>query len=216
MGQCIKLTNIVSLMKHKNNNLKNKKRKLFELISSQGGYFTARQALKIGYSYRSQKYNLEVGEWIKVGYSSYKLSNYPISEYSELIELCFWSRDKNDEPQAIISHQSALSVHKLGEVISAKVCFTVPKTFRKKIPKNYICYKSTLEKDEIEDKEGFRVTTPIKTIIDVSERIDLEQLEKVVLDAYQKGFINQHVIEKANTLDQTKRRLLNTFSKLKK
>ena len=202
-------------MKKKPPNLKNKKRNLFELISSQGGYFTSRQALKIRYSYRSQKYNLETGEWIKAGYGLYRLSNYPISEYSELIELSFWSRNKNDKPQAIVSHQSALYVHKLGEIIPAKVFFTVPKTFRKKIPKNYTCYKSTLEKDETEEKEGFKVTTPIKTIIDVSEKIDLEQLEKVIFDAYKKGFINQHVIEKANTSDQTKRKLLNVFSKLK-
>ena len=203
-------------MKKKNPNLKNKKRKLFELISSQGGYFTAREALKVGYSYRSQKYNLETGEWIKVGFGLYRLSNYPISEYSELIELSFWSRDKNDKPQAIISHQSALDVHKLGEIVPTKVCFTAPKAFRKKIPKNYICYKSTLEKNETEEKEGFKVTTPIRTIIDVAEKIDLEQLAKVILNAYQKGFINQHVIEKANASDEIKRKLLNTFSKLKK
>ena len=201
-------------MKRKSNNLKNKKRKLFELISSQGGYFTARQALKIGYSYRNQKYNLETGEWIRTGYGVYRLSNFPISEYSELIELSFWSRDKNDKPQAVISHESALSVHKLGEIIPAKVCFIPQKTFRKKIPKNYKCYKAALEENEIEEKEGFKVTTPIKTIIDVSEKIDSEQLTKVILDAYQKGFINQHVIEKANTSDEIKRRLLSIFSRL--
>lgn len=196
--------------------MKNKKRKLFELVSSQGGYFTARQALKIGYSYRSQKYSLETGEWVKAGYGFYKLSNYPISKYSELIELYLWSRNKNDIPQAVISHESALDVHKLGEVIPTKVHFTVPKIFRKKIPKNYLCYKSDLKRDEIEEKEGFKVTSPIKTIIDVVEKIDLEQLEKVVFDAYQKGFINQHTIEKADAKDETKRKLLNIFSKIRK
>lgn len=203
-------------MKKKKNNLKNKKRKSFELMSSQGGYFTARQAFKIGYSYRSQKYNHETGEWIKTGYGLYRHSNYPTPEYPELIELYFWSRDKNDNPQAVISHQSALSVHKLGDIIPAKVCFTAPKTFRKKIPENYICHKAALGKDEIEKKEGFKVTTPIKTIIDVSEKIDLEQLEKVVIDAYQKGFINQYLIEKSNASDGIKRKLLNVFSRIKK
>lgn len=203
-------------MKNKNKKLKDKKRKLFEIISSQGGYFTASQALKTGYSYRSQKYHSETGEWIKEGYGLYRLSNFQFQKHSELIKLSFWSRDKNDKPEAVISHESALAVHELGEIIPAKVYFTVPKIFRKKIPKNCICYKSTLKKNEIEDKEGFKVTRPIKTIIDVSEKIDLEQLEKVMLDAYQKGFINQHVIEKAETSDEIKRKLLSLFSRLKK
>ena len=194
-----------------NKNTINKEKKLVELAISQGGYFTAKQALKLGYSYRAQSYYLETGYWVKEDRALYKVNFLPYQKDDELIKAYFWTRDKNDIPQAVISHESAAMVHNIGEIIPKEIHLTVPKSFRKKPPNKYKLYKANIVKNEIENKDFFKVTTPIRTITDLVHKIDQEQLTKIIEDSYHKGLINQHDIELANVRDGLKRKLLALF-----
>lgn len=193
----------------------NKEKELIELAISQGGYFTAKQALKFGYSYRAQNYYVEAKQWLKEGRALYRFSFLPFSKEDEFIKACFWSRDKKDIPQAVISHESALSVHGLGEIIPNKINLTVPKSFRKKPHKKYLIYKADLTSKEIEKKDSFKVTNIVKTIIDVTENVDSEQLKKIVEDAYKKGLVSQHEIELSNINVEVKRKLLSVFAQIR-
>ena len=38
-------------------------RALYQIVTSQGGYFTAAQALEAGYAYSQQHYHVERGTW---------------------------------------------------------------------------------------------------------------------------------------------------------
>ncbi len=196
-------------------NKTNKEKELIELAISQGGYFTAKQALKFGYSYRAQNYYVETKQWLKEDRALYRFSFLPILKEDELIKAYFWSRDKKDIPQAVISHESALSVHGLGEIISDKVNLTVPKSFRKKAPRKYLIHKADLTNKEIEKRDSFKVTNVVKTIIDVTENVDPEQLKKIVEDAYKKGLISQREIELSNTNVEVKRKLLSVFAQVR-
>lgn len=194
---------------------RNKEKDLLKIAISQGGYFTAKQALKAGFSYRAQKYYIETKHWVKAGRALYRFDFIPFSKYDEYIKTSFWSRDKDDNPQAVISHKSALEVHGIGDIIPGKIYFTVPKTFRKKMIRSYICHKEELAKKDIENREGFKVTTPVKAIIDITEKVDPEQLKKAIYDAYMKGLISQNDIEEARINDLIKRKLLNILAGLK-
>lgn len=198
-----------------NKNTSNKEKKLIELAISQGGYFTAKQALKTGYSYRAQNYHLETRAWLKEDRALYRFNFLPHSKEDELIKAYFWSRDKKDIPQAVISHESALFIYGLGELIPDKINLTVPKSFRKKTPKKYLIHKNDLTKKEIEKKDCYKITTIVKTIIDLVEKIDPEQLRKTIEDAYKKGLISQHEIESSNTNIENKRKLLSIFANVK-
>jgi len=193
----------------------NKEKKLIELAISQGGYFTAKQALRFGYSYRAQNYYVEAKQWLKEDRALYRFNFLPFSKEDEFIKACFWSRDKKDIPQAVVSHESALSVHGIGEVISDKINLTVPKSFRKKAPRKYLIYKADLVNKEVEKRDSFKVTNIVKTIIDVTEDLDPEQLKKIVEDAYKKGLISQHEIELSNTSVEIKRKLLSVFAQVR-
>lgn len=190
---------------------KDKQSKLIELSIGQGGYFTAKQALKLGYSYRAQSYYLETDHWVKADRALYRVNFLPYQKNDELIKAYFWSRDQNDIPQAVISHESAIMIHGLGEIIPKKIHLTVPKSFRKKPPSKYEIYKANISKNEIENKEFFKVTSPIRTIIDLTNKIDEDQLVKIIEDSYHRGLISQHDIELANTNDNLKRKLLVLF-----
>ena len=105
---------------------------LFALATSQGGYFTTKQAKEAGYGYKHLDYHETAGNFERVHHGLYRLPTVPISDHDEFIRLSLWSRNQKDEPQAVVSHESALVLHELSEVLPGKIHLTVPPRFRKR------------------------------------------------------------------------------------
>lgn len=167
-------------------------RQLFALALQQGGYFTAKQARAAGYNYPHLDYHVSCGNFVRVGHGLYRLPDLPLSEHDDLIQLALWSRNRHDQPQAVVSHESALALHDLSEMLPTKTHLTVAPGFRKKVPKGCVLHKDDLPPADVEEREGFRVTTPFRTLLDVA-RGDLshEQLEKAVADALNRGLVRR-------------------------
>ena len=195
---------------------KKTEKKLLEIAQKQGGYFTSGQALKAGYSYRLQSYHKEQKHWKEIDVGLYKLTNLPASQYDDLIKWSLWSRDKKGNPQAVISHESALVVHELGDVMPAKIHIIVPPKFRKEIPEGIICHKENIKSEDIEIRDGFSVTPPLKTIIDVAESISLEQLEQIIRDGLDKGLIRPVQFQKAHMSTKTRSKISTVLTSIKK
>lgn len=151
--------------------------------SSQAGYFTAAQALKLGYSYPAQLYHERRGEWTRVDHGIYRYSTWPTTQYEDLVRWTLWSRNRG-----IVSHETALAVHGLGDVLPAKVHLAVPRTFRSK-DASVVLHRLELPDQDVEDRNGFRVTTPIRSILDVAADMDLDRLAAVVRDGVERGLI---------------------------
>jgi hypothetical protein len=61
------------------------------------------------------------------------------------------------------------------------VHLTVPPTIRKAPPKGCVLDKGALSSLEVEERTGFRVTSPLRTLLDVAAGdISQEQLEKAI------------------------------------
>jgi len=195
---------------------KKTEKKLLEVAGKQGGYFTSGQALKAGYNYRLQHYHKSKKHWKEIDTGLYKLTNLPVSEYDDLIRWSLWSRDKRGNSQAVISHESALVVHELGDVMPAKVHIIVPVKFRKNIPDGIICHKGNIKPEEIKTRDDFSVTTPIKTIIDVAEGIGLEQLEQIIRDGLDKGLIRPVQFQKAHMSTKVRSKISTVLASIKK
>ncbi len=76
-----------------------------------------------------------------------------------------------DIPQGVWSHDTALDIHELSDVMPSKMHMTVPRNFRRRIemPKLLFLHYANLGQSEIEERQGYRVTTPYRTIIDIVE-----------------------------------------------
>ncbi|MBI1213761.1 MAG: hypothetical protein GC190_20060 [Alphaproteobacteria bacterium] len=173
-------------------------RKLAALASSQGGYFTAKQASDAGYGYRHLDYHETVGNFVRVGHGLYRIPTLPVSEHDDFVRLAFWSRNRNDEPQAVVSHESALVVHELTDLLPTKIHLTVPSKFRKAPPPGCVLHKAILALEDVEEREGFRVTSPIKTILDAAESsLSTEQLGVAVNEAIVRGLVRRTKLERA-------------------
>ncbi len=167
--------------------------RLFEIADRQAGYFTARQAREVGYGYRLQHYHRERGHWIPAGHGLFRLSRYPEGDHEDLARLSLWSRNREGEPQAVASHETALRLHGLSDLMPDKVHLSVPKGFRKQSPKGIVLHKTNLSEADAEDQDGFRVTTPLRTILDVarSREVSPEHLESAVQEAVARGLVRR-------------------------
>lgn len=172
---------------------------LFKIADRQAGYFTAKQAREVGYDYRMQHYHRERGHWILVGHGLFRLSRYPEAENEDLARLHLWSRNQEGEPQAIASHETALRLHGLSDLMPEKVHLSVPKGFRKRPPRGVVLHKSDLADADVEVRNGFKVTTPLRTILDVarSRETSAEHLETAVWEAVSRGLVRRRRLREA-------------------
>jgi predicted transcriptional regulator of viral defense system len=171
---------------------------LAAVAHEQGGYFTAKQAKAAGYGYRHLDYHETAGNFERVGHGLYRIPTIPPTEHDDLIRLSLWSRNQKDEPQAVVSHQSALILHGLSELLPDAIHLTTPPGFRKPTPKGCVIHKGLLTDGDVEEWTGFRVTTPLRTLLDASESgVSLEQLVKAIEEALSRGLVRRKVLESA-------------------
>lgn len=195
----------------KTNSYKEKSRRLHELASAQGGYFTAKQAQATGYAASSHSYNVKAGNWLREHRSIYRLANYPNPDRPDLIQWSLWSSNRKGAPQGIYSHQTVLSLHDLSDINPAKIHMTVPPDFRRSGPQPgvLVLHRRRLSKDEIVQMHGFRVTTPLRAIADLlSEKsVSLDHMAQAVKQAFQRGLITQSEFDKSRAPEEIKKRI---------
>lgn len=169
------------------------KRRLYEFAVSQGGYFTAAQAKAAGYPKQLQYYHARRGNWVREDRGIYRLWEWPQSSHEDLIRWTIWSGRV-----AVVSHQTAMAVHEISDLMPAKIHMTVPPGFRKRPPPVIEVHRALLSPHEMEQREGFRVTTPLRTLIDAARiAVDIERLSDGIRDAIRKGLLTDRHIEYA-------------------
>jgi predicted transcriptional regulator of viral defense system len=175
-----------------------RKAELFKLADQQAGYFTASQAKALGYSDRVQHHHKQQGNWIEAGWGLYRLRDYPHSENEDLVRLSLWSRNKQGEVQAVVSHDTALRLYGLSDWMPSQYHLTVPPGFRKQPLEGVVLHKAILEESDLEDHGNYWVTTPLHTLLDLAkDGFSLEHLEVAVRQALQKGMVRRKALEQA-------------------
>ena len=173
------------------------RRRLAALAATQSGYFTAAQALKIGHAYPNQKFHVDRGNWIRVDRGIFRLPEWPIGPHDDLVRWSLWALGK-----AVVSHETALSVGGIGEFESSRVHLTVPPKFSKSDP-FVVIHRETLDDRDVEQREGFRVTTVLRSLIDVdAANADLDQLARAISEAREAGVVTpRRLRERAEGVD---------------
>ena len=181
---------------------------LYEVAAEQGGYFTAAQARQVGYAYSQQHYHCSRGNWLRIDRGLFRLRDFPPGEREDLIRWSLWSRDQKGIPQAVVSHDTAFTVHDLSDVMPERVHLTVPRGFRKRVPAGCILHFASLADEEIETRLGYSVTTPLRTLIDVAgSALSQEHLDAAVKEALERGLVRRSVLGSARCEPAARRRL---------
>ena len=160
--------------------------RLLALAAGQSGYFTAAEARDVGYAYAAQKFHVDHGNWVRVDRGLFRLPEWPVGEHDSLVRWALWARGR-----AVVSHETALAAHRLGDVNPALVDLTVPRGFRSTATGVRI-HHADLPADDIVERGGFRLTTPLRTLIDVAVgTLDVDLLATAIRDALDAGLVTR-------------------------
>lgn len=159
--------------------------RLWQRAAGQRGYFTAGQALDDGYSYPLQHFHTQRGNWLRIDHGLYRFREYadlPAEDNDHLVRWALWSGGR-----AVVSHATALGVHDLGIANPAEIHLTVPQGFRKR-DAAVLLHRAHLEPSDIEEREGFKVTTPTRAIAEsAADGLQQDSIDSAVADLLDRG-----------------------------
>jgi len=176
----------------------NPENKIYEIASKQGGYFTAWQAKKAGFIETNHPYHVQKGNWIREWRGIYRLVRYPIQDDSQFALWSIWAMNRKGEMQGIYSHETALALFDLSDAMPEKLNITVPRSFRRhsQIPQILHIHFGENNPGDFEERQGYRVTKPFKTVIDLIRirSTSPEIINQAIKQALDKGYITRSQI----------------------
>ena len=166
---------------------------LFTIAEGQQGYFTTKQAGDAGYQPGIQAHHVKSGNWVRAERGIYRLTRFPQSSEEQLVIYALWSRNRAGEPEGVYSHQTALSIHELSDLNPTKLHMTVPAAFRRtaKTPNVLVLHHASLNEKDVEPRQGFAVTRPLRSIADVAaaESSSRDIVEQALTEGRRRGVI---------------------------
>lgn len=118
---------------------------LFEVALAQEGLFTAKQAAEVGYSPQLLVHHVQAGRVVRVRHGIYRLVHYPVGENEGLVVAWLWSGSVG-----VLSHETALALHGLSDVLPARVHMAVPTAWAKRrlrVPSGLVLHYADLPAD---------------------------------------------------------------------
>lgn len=161
---------------------------LFHIAAAQDGLFTTRQAAEAGYSPQLLAHHLRGGRMMRVRRGVYRLVHFPAGDHEDLTVVWLWS-----EQAGVFSHQTALALHDLSDVLPARVHLTLPAAWRKRrlrVPDGVVLHYGDIAKTERSWFGPVPVTAPLRTLEDcANEHVSPELLRGAALDALHRGLV---------------------------
>ncbi len=163
---------------------------LFAVAAAQEGLFTTRQAAEAGYSPQLLIHHVGAGRMVRLRRGVYRLVHFPAGEHEDLTAMWLWS-----EQQGVFSHQTALALHDLSDVLPSKVHLTLPEAWRKRrvgVPAGVI-----LHYDDVPDRAlrwfgPVPATEPLRTLEDCAAAgLSPELLRVAAQEALARGLVTR-------------------------
>ena len=161
---------------------------LFETAVAQDGLFTTQQAAEAGYSPQLLAHHLGAGRMVRVRRGVYRLVHFPAGDHEDLTVVWLWS-----EREGVFSHQTALALHDLSDVLPARVHFTLPEAWRKRrlrAPNGVVLHYGDVAESERRWFGPVPATAPLRTLEDcAAEHLPPELLRDAARDALDRGLV---------------------------
>jgi len=161
---------------------------LFEVALGQDGHFTTAQAALSGYSRPLLHKHLGGGRIVRVRRGIYRLVHFPTSDRENLVVSWLWSQQAG-----VFSHETALALHDLCDVLPDKLHLTLPARWRRRrlrAPAGLVLHFADVTERDRSSFGAVPITAALRTLMDCIDA-DLAPglLDQAVLQARRRGLI---------------------------
>ena len=164
--------------------------RLFEAAQGQEGYFTTQQAHGAGYSSQLIVKHLQNGRMARVQHGIYRLKHFPPGQQEDLVPIWLWS-----ERVGVFSHETALGLHELSDILPARIHLTLPARWRRRrlrIPKGVVVHHADVGRRERVWVGVVPVTSVQRTLADcAADHLQPDLLEQAVRQAVARGIVSK-------------------------
>jgi predicted transcriptional regulator of viral defense system len=159
---------------------------LYQIAEAQAGYFTASQAQPVGFSSERLSANVKSGRFVRITQGVYRFHHYPGVLFEDMF--IAWLRAG---PSSVISHESALAVYELSDILPGKIHLIVPRNASRR-RKGIRQHTNRLQADEITKRSGLPITTVERTLTDlIVNGLAEEQIRLAIREALQRGLTDR-------------------------
>ncbi|PKQ15171.1 MAG: hypothetical protein CVT67_10945 [Actinobacteria bacterium HGW-Actinobacteria-7] len=159
---------------------------LFAVAEGQAGYFTTAQAKRAGYSRGLVAHHAKSGTFVRVRAGVYRLLRFPGSAREDLY--IAWLEAG---PRAVVSHDSALELYGLSDLLPAETHLTLPRTSSRR-RSGIRMHTTALDGGDVTVREGLPFTTVARSIADVARTGGSgELIEQAVHEALARGLVSE-------------------------
>lgn len=164
---------------------------LYELADEHAGYFTTGEALSYGVGYAMLSYHTTRGDLARVAHGVYRLARYPDHPFGDVIAAALWAG-----PDAAASHETALAVYGLADVMPTTIQLTLPRRFRGRRVGVRV-HRAPLASHDVWPWEQVRVTRPERTLLDAARTMDPALVRQAAVEALDAGLTTRRRLARA-------------------
>jgi predicted transcriptional regulator of viral defense system len=172
---------------------------LYRTAEAQAGYFTTEQAVAAGMDRSTLRHHARPGgRYERVRRGLYRLRHFPSTPHEHVVAA--WLDLPNP---AVVSHESALELYELSDVIPNAVHITLPRTMRGQRQRPGVRFHTLTHPPgptETRQLTGVLATTPERTIVDSLEAgTQPDQIELAIRQALERGLTTSRRLRAAAT-----------------
>jgi predicted transcriptional regulator of viral defense system len=164
--------------------------RIYEVAMAQAGFFTTQQAAELGYSSQLINHYLRTNRVERATRGIYRLVHFPPSDHQDLIVEWLWS-----ERQGVFSHETALSLHGLSDVMPARIHLSLPTAAsqrRRKLHEDLMLHYADVPITDRSWITNVPVTTPRRTLLDCAlDGTQAEFLRHATQQAVKRGLVGR-------------------------
>lgn len=170
---------------------------LYETAAGQEGVFTTAQAAEAGYYPQLLTKYLKNGRITRVRRGVYRLVHFPPGDHEDLVVIWLWS-----ERAGVFSHETALAMHQLSDVLPAKSHLILPSAWmsrRLQVPSGVVLHFADLTDVDRTWVGAVQVTTPARTVNDCAMAgVSPMLLQQAVDEGIRRGIFTSAMVESAS------------------
>lgn len=162
---------------------------LYSMAETQAGHFTTGQAAEAGYSLPLLQKYLASGRINRARRGIYRVVHFPSTEYEALVVYWLWT-----DKVGCFSHETALALHELSDVLPETTHITVPANWRRRrlrIPDGLVMHYQDIGDSDRAWLEMVPITAVARTIGDcIDSHLAPDLVRQAIEEARERGLIS--------------------------